>query len=112
MRPAAADMRPAAADMRPAEEDMRPAEEDMRLAAAEMRLAAEDTPEEPAEYLAAAAMAEAALRPAARSVERPLAFRRPRRMRQSGHWPLRIVDKRHCSSRVSLKLRLRIQITG
>ena len=101
-----------------------PVAEDMHPAA--------EIPEAPAENLAAAAMpaeAEAlqpaaatlgealrpaepeVLRPGARAVEQPSDFRRPRRMRRSAHWPLRIVDKRRCSSRASLRLRLRIQIT-
>jgi hypothetical protein len=98
-------------------EDMHPAEEDMHRVAEEMRPAEEDTrpaagtPEEPGGYLSAAAMPAEALRPAARGFERPSDFRRPRRMRRSAHSPRRIVDKRHCSSRVSLKLLLRTQIT-
>jgi len=109
----------------PAAADMRPVEEEMRLAA--------ETPEEAAEYLSAAAMrAEAALRPEAAmqaealrpaaatlgeallvapAVERPADSHRPRRTQRPAHWPRRIVNKRHCSSRVSLQLRMRIQIT-
>jgi len=110
----------------PEEEDMHPEEE--------MRPALGGTQEEPAGCLSAAAMLgealqeaaatlravlraaaatlEAALRPAARLVERPADCHSPRRTRRSAHWPRRISDNRHCSSRVSLQPRVRVQITG
>jgi len=97
----------------------------MPLAEAEdMRPAAVETPEEPAENLSAAATlgealleaaamlreAQVAALQAAPAVERPAYCHRPHRTRRSAHWPRRISNKRHCSSRVSLQLRVRIQI--
>jgi len=103
----------AAADIHPVEEETRPAAETQEMVG---------TPEEAAAYLSAAAMRAGALRPAAamlgeahqlaaRGVDRPADSHRPRRTQPPAHWPRRILNKTHYSSRVSLQLRVRIHFT-
>jgi hypothetical protein len=114
-REAAVDMRPAEAEG-PAAQESRPgaapgthpeaAESSRSAAAVDMRWAVE------ADWPRAAAIPPEGLRRVARQVGRLADFRRLRRTRHSAHWPRRIVDKGHCSSRVTLQLRREIRGTN